>query len=210
MNLRHVLVTGLFLFLFAVVGAALVALTHDKTAQRIHENEKAALLRNLHVIIPPERHDNDIFHDTIELDVPELSPDEPVVVYRARRDGWPVAAVFTVVAPDGYNGKIKLLVGVNLDGTVAGIRVISHKETPGLGDAIEADKSDWIEIFRGKSIGNPPLEQWKVKRDGGAFDQLTGATITPRAVVKVVRKTLLYFQAHRDEVFAAHPSGETQ
>lgn len=210
MNLRHVLVTGLFLFLFAVAGAALVALTHDNTADRIHENEKAALLRNLHIIIPPERHDNDIFHDTIELDVPELSQDEPVVVYRARKGGWPVAAVFTVVAPDGYNGKIKLLVGINLDGTVAGVRVVSHKETPGLGDAIEREKSDWIEVFRDKSIGNPPLDQWKVKRDGGNFDQLTGATITPRAVVKMVRQTLLYFLAHRDEVFAAEPDRQAE
>jgi electron transport complex protein RnfG len=113
-----------------------------------------------------------------------------------------VAAVFSVVARGGYAGDIELLVGVRADGRVAGVRVVEHHETPGLGDGIEADKSDWIRGFDGRSLGDPPREDWAVRRDGGDFDQFTGATITPRAVVEAVRDTLIYFEDHRDQVFA--------
>ena len=130
-----------------------------------------------------------------------LGTQQAVPVYRAFRNGEPVAALLTPVAPNGYSGEIRLLVGIYADGRVAGVRVLGHKETPGLGDAIEIERSDWITSFAGRSLGNPPLEDWKVKRDGGVFDQFTGATITPRAVVQAVRKTLLYFERHRDELF---------
>ncbi len=199
---RNILGSTVLLALFAVVGTALVAFTFERTEERILENERQALLRNLHEIIPPEKHDNEIFTDTIHVTSPYfLGTDEPTAVYRARNEGHPVAAALTPVAPDGYSGPIKLLVGVYYDGTVAGVRVISHHETPGLGDAIEAERSDWIDTFAGKSLGNPPPRDWRVEKDGGAFDQLTGATITPRAVVKAVRKTLVYFARHRDELF---------
>jgi electron transport complex protein RnfG len=117
--------------------------------------------------------------------------------------GQPVAAIFTSVAPDGYSGNIKLLVGILHNGVLAGVRVISHKETPGLGDAIEADRSNWILSFNEKSLQNPPLKQWGVKKDGGFFDSFTGATITPRAVVNAVKNTLLYFQENREMIFSA-------
>jgi len=120
--------------------------------------------------------------------------------------GWPVAAVFAPVAPDGYNGNIRLLVAVRLDGTLAGVRVLAHRETPGLGDNIEAERSDWILGFSGKSLQDPKADSWKVQRDGGVFDQFTGATITPRAVVKAVKNTLLYYQEHGQKLFEQHPA----
>ncbi|HKK14011.1 MAG TPA: electron transport complex subunit RsxG [Gammaproteobacteria bacterium] len=203
MSYRQVLVTGLLLLLFAVAGTAMVAFTYQHTHGRIVDNERAALLHNLHLLVPPARYDNNLFKDTIEVRDPRmLGTDDPVTVYRARKDGKPVAAVLTPVAPDGYGGAIRLLVGIDYDGTIAGVRVLSEHETPGLGDKIEADRSDWIFGFAGKSIGNPPLDKWKVKKDGGAFDQFTGATITPRAVVKAIRKSLIYFSRHREALFA--------
>ncbi|HHJ13512.1 MAG TPA: electron transport complex subunit RsxG [Gammaproteobacteria bacterium] len=203
MNLRPIASASLFLFLFAVLGAGLVAYTHEKTAARIHDNERRALLKSLRELIPPERYDNDIFHDVLYVRHRELlGTDKPVAVYRARMQGWPVAAVIAAVAPDGYNGNIQLLVAINVDGTLAGVRVIQHRETPGLGDNIERSRSDWILSFNGKSLGNPGKRGWKVKRDGGTFDQFTGATITPRAVVKAVYNALLYYELHHDELFA--------
>jgi electron transport complex protein RnfG len=205
MNSRQILVTALFLFCFAAVGTAMVAFTFDNTHERIAANEREALLRNLHVLIPPDSHDNDIFNDVTEVTDPgALGTDEPAPVYRARKQGWPVAAVLTTVAPDGYSGAIKLLVGIKLDGTLTGVRVIGHRETPGLGDPIEAERSDWILSFDGRSLRNPTLKQWAVKRDGGVFDQFTGATITPRAVVKAVKKALIYFEHNSQRLFATN------
>jgi len=198
---RPILVSALFLLLFAVVGSGMVALTFDGTRERIADNERRALLQRLDEVISAERHDNDIFNDVIYVTDSELVP-----VYRARKDGTPVAVVLAPVAPDGYSGAIRLLVAINVDGSLAGVRVARHQETPGLGDAIEAERSDWILDFTGKSLGKPPLEAWKVRRDGGVFDQFTGATITPRAVVKAVRKALLYFEAKQKALFAQPPA----
>jgi Na+-translocating ferredoxin:NAD+ oxidoreductase subunit G len=206
MSYRPILISATFLFLFAVIGSGLVAFTYDSTAQRIADNQRKALLKSLNELIPSERYDNDIFTDTLYVVSSELlGADTPVPVYRARKHGWPVAAVLAVVAPDGYNGSIKLLVAINLDGTLAGVRVVQHRETPGLGDGIEAERSDWILGFNGKSLANPVKKGWKVKRDGGIFDQFTGATITPRAVVKAVHKALLYFQIHAHSLFEQSP-----
>jgi electron transport complex protein RnfG len=197
------LVGALILGLFAVAGTGLVALTHDGTAERIAENERQSLLRSLHQIISPDAHDNDIYNDTIAVIDPLLGTNQPVMVYRARLGKLPVAAVIASIAPDGYAGTIKLLVGINYDGSIAGVRVVSHKETPGLGDAIEAERSDWILGFNGHSLREPGEERWKVKKDGGIFDQFSGATITPRAIVAAVRNTLRYYQNNREALFAA-------
>lgn len=206
MSYRPVLVSALFLFLFAVVGSGLVAYTHDVTAERISDNERRALLKSLNELVPEDRYDNDIFTDILYVHNKELlGTDEPVPVYRARKKGWPVAAVLAPVAPDGYNGDIRLLVAINLDGTLAGVRVVQHHETPGLGDSIETSNSDWILGFTGKSLNKPGKDGWKVKRDGGEFDQFTGATITPRAVVKAVHNALLYYRMHDHELFEEHP-----
>jgi len=203
---RPVLISAMFLFLFAVIGSGLVAFTFDSTAERIAENQKKALLKSLNELVSSDRYDNDIFSDTLYVQSSELlGTDEPVPVYRARKNGWPVAAVLAAVAPDGYNGAIRLLVAVNLDGSLAGVRVVQHRETPGLGDAIEAERSGWILGFKGRSLSNLAKKDWKVKRDGGTFDQFTGATITPRAVVKAVHKALLYFQLHAHSLFEQNP-----
>src|SRR5690606_38890243 len=144
----------------------------------------------------------------ITINAPDaLGSKEYVTVYRAYRQGAPVAALFMIVAPDGYSGSIKMLLGVWADGRVAGVRVLAHKETPGLGDKIELARADWILSFNGKSIGQPPLEGWAVKADGGVFDQFTGATITPRAVVGAVKRALLYFNTHREQLFASPATG---
>ena len=159
-------------------------------------------MRNLHALLPRNELDNDIATDTIRLPPSSLlGTTGETVAYRARLDGEPVAVIFNSVAPDGYNGRIYLLVGVYVDGSIAGVRVVKHAETPGLGDGIEIKKSPWIKSFDGKSLNNPEAPGWAVRRDGGEFDQLTGATITPRAVVAAVRNTLLYYRQNADMLF---------
>jgi len=215
-NYRQIIITTIILLLFAIIGTALVALTFDNTRERIAANERATLLRKLHQLITPEQHDNMLLEDMLLVtNKPLLGSSEPVTVYRARKAGQPVALVIAPIAPDGYSGSIKLLVGIHVDGTLSGVRVVAHRETPGLGDAIDESRSDWIHLFDNSSLGNPPLERWKVKKDGGDFDQLTGATITPRAVVKAVRQALLYYRDNQEALFTIHetdkpPAGEQQ
>jgi len=201
-NRRQILISGAFLWLFAVAGTSLVAVTEYSTSSAIAENERQLLLRNLHALIPANELDNDIAADTLELPPDAmLGTDTVSLAYRARHSGEPVAAVFNSIAPNGYNGRIHLLVGVYVDGSLAGVRVVKHAETPGLGDAIETRKSSWIRDFDGKSLADPDGDGWQVKRDGGEFDQFTGATITPRAVVKAVHNTLLYYRSNADMIF---------
>ena len=203
LNRRQVLLSGLFLWLFAVGGTTLVAVTEFSTSEAIADNERKVLLRNLYALLPAEELDNDIANDTRELPASTLLGTEASsLVYRARRSGEPVAVVFNSIAPNGYSGRIHLLVGVYVDGSLAGVRIVKHAETPGLGDAVEVRKSTWVLDFDGKSLDNPEAAGWRVKRDGGDFDQFTGATITPRAVVKAVHNTLLYYQANADMIFA--------
>lgn len=200
---KHVLRVGAVLGLFAIVATTLVAYTEQNTRQQIKENERQALLDAINTLIPHEQYDNAILQDTIALPkTEELGTEETTQVYRARKQNQPVAVVLTVVAPNGYSGRIKMLVGIYYDGTLAGVRVINHKETPGLGDKIDASRSNWIKQFEGLSLENPASAKWKVKKDGGAFDQFTGATITPRAVVKAVKASLEYFKNHREALFA--------
>ncbi len=201
-NRRQILISGAFLGIFAVAGTTLVAFTEYSTRKSIVENERQVLLRNLYALLPRDRLDNDIASDTLELPAsPLLGTDTVSTVYRARLGGEPVAAIFNSVAPNGYNGKIHLLVGIYSTGNLAGVRVVKHAETPGLGDGIEIRKSRWIQSFDGKSLTNPGTSGWQVKRDGGEFDQFTGATITPRAVVTAVHNTLLYYQQNADMIF---------
>jgi electron transport complex protein RnfG len=135
-------------------------------------------------------------------DTTYLHLEKPEIAYRARLNQQAVAVIFPVIAPNGYSGKIKLLVAINPQGSLLGVRVLSHKETAGLGDAIEKNKSDWIDSFNHRSLINTPERAWQVKRDGGDFDQFTGATITPRAVVKAVHNSLLYYQQHKHLLFS--------
>jgi electron transport complex protein RnfG len=202
MNKKQVLLSGAFLWVFAVIGTTFVAVTEDTTRTKIEDNERLVLLRNLNALLPAEQLDNDIVRDTTTVSAsPLLGTENDTIVYRARLQGKPIAAIFNSIAPNGYSGKINLLVGVYADGSVAGVRAVKHSETPGLGDAIEAQKTDWIFSFTNRSLNSPTPSKWLVKKDGGDFDQFTGATITPRAVVKAVKNTLLYYQQNTDRIF---------
>lgn len=187
--------------LFAVVTGGTIALTQAITKERIQQQAARAEASALLEIIPEQAHNNHLLKDTVQLPASNtLTGGKPVTAWVARLDNQPTGFIMPVVAPDGYSGKIRLLVGLDTQGSVLGVRVTSHKETPGLGDRIEIRKSDWINSFDGHSLGTPPYPAWGVKKDGGQFDQFTGATITPRAVVKAVKKTLIYFQKNRSDI----------
>ena len=201
---RHMGRSALLLATFAVVGTGLVALTFTITKTRIAEAERTHMLQSLNAVIKPDSYDNDIFNDFIEVTAPDqLGTPVPVTVFRARRGEQPVAVAIIPTAPEGYVGPIKLLVGIDMNGTLLGVRVLSHKETPGLGDKIEERRSPWIFSFDGRSLKDPEPKAWRVRRDGGQFDQFTGATITPRAIVKAVYNTLQYFEANKLHLFTA-------
>lgn len=203
MLFTHMIRTAALLGVFALISTWLVAITFDVTEAPIAASEKKALLRNLHELIPAKIHDNDLFTDVITVqDKNLLGINRPQSVFRARLNNKPVALAIENVAPDGYSGNIFLIVAIRYDGSLLGVRVSKHKETPGLGDAIEIERSDWITGFNGKSLTNPTEKAWRVEKDGGEFDQFTGATITPRAIVKAVHRTLQYYQLNRDKLFA--------
>ncbi|MBI1196213.1 MAG: electron transport complex subunit RsxG [Gammaproteobacteria bacterium] len=206
------IITAALLAAFAFAGTALVAGMHDATEERIADNERATLLRTLNAIVPRELYNNDITSDIKLVTSREwLGSKKSITAYRARRDGKPAAVVLTPFAPDGYNGAIHLLVAIRLDGTLLGVRVLSQQETPGLGDAIDISRTNWVKSFDGHSLKNPDELGWHVEKDGGIFDQFTGATISPRAVVKAVHHTLLYYSKHRNELFnggETPPGGE--
>jgi len=194
--------SSLLLGLIALLGTALLAGVNELTHERIIEQEKLRILQQLNEIVPGTSFNNDLLEDTIEInDETYFRHPAPVKVYRARMDNQPVAVLMTIIAPDGYNGDIRLLTGISASGEVLGVRVVSHRETPGLGDPIEIEKSNWILGFNNRSLQNPETDGWAVKRDGGQFDQFTGATVSPRAVVKAVHNTLLYFEANKQSLF---------
>jgi electron transport complex protein RnfG len=190
--------------LFAIATTAMIASTFLNTKDRIAEQERIAQAKALLEVIPLERHNNSMLDDSLAIGPElELGLKNEQKIFVARNDEALVGFIFPVVAPDGYSGNIKLIVGINIDGSVAGVRALSHNETPGLGDKVDLKKSDWILSFDGKSLGNPVAELWKVKKDKGIFDQFTGATITPRAVTNAVYKTLNYFAVHKADILAA-------
>ena len=197
---------SLLLALFALITALILASTDRITEDRIAESERLAAQKALFEIVPLARHNNDLLVDL--QPIPEqywltLGLDNGGDVHIARLDDQPVAAIVPSITTDGYSGDIGMIVGINFDGTVAGVRVVEHKETPGLGDKIELRKSDWILSFNGKSLNNPKLSKWNVKKDRGDFDQFTGATITPKAVIHQIAKTLEYFEKDRERLLSA-------
>lgn len=197
---RSMLKNALVLGLFAIATVGTVAVLQQVTASRIATAERAAQARALGEILPPGSYDNQLLDHPIEVNSRELGQRSPQQAYRALKGNSPSAIILPVTAPDGYSGAIQLLVGIFADGRLAGVRVLGHKETPGLGDKIELAKSDWIRSFEGKSLSNPGAAGWAVKKDRGEFDQFAGATITPRAVVKAVHGALQYFDAHRAQL----------
>lgn len=201
--------SAVLLGLIALLGTALLAGVHALTEDRIAAQQRRAVLQQLNQVLPAAAYDNALHEDFVDINEPGFfRHPAPVRVYRARRQGAPVAVVMNLVAPDGYNGDIRLLVGIFDDGTISGVRVLEHRETPGLGDPIERRRSDWITRFDGRSLSNPEPRGWAVRRDGGVFDQFTGATITPRAVVEAVQRALAYFSAHHGALFST--PGERQ
>jgi electron transport complex protein RnfG len=204
-------ITALNLLFFAVIGTSLLAITYQLTYEPIARSEEAEKLKLVSQIAPAETYDNDIIKDTAELAADRLlGNDDSTIAYRGRLKDQPSIAVLQVIAPDGYSGKISLIISIHSDGKVGGVRIISHRETPGLGDYIEIAKNKWISGFDGKSLTDPKDAEWKVKKDGGSFDYMAGATITPRAVVKAVHKALQYYEQHRDEMFKQNPPANVQ
>ena len=202
------------LAMFAVCTTLLIAGTYLSTRERISEQKRIAEEKALLEIVPRERHDNSMLDDVITVgpEAAGLDLTESKRIYLARKGGEVVAAIIPARAPDGYTGDIDLIVGVNADGSIAGVRALSHKETPGLGDKVDIKKSDWVLGFNGRSLHNPELPGWAVKKDKGVFDQFTGATITPRAVVAATLRALQYADANSKILFARRgetpPTGE--
>ena len=195
---------GLTLALFAVFTTGLIALTFFGTKQQIAAQQQKKLLAILNAVIAKDSYDNDIQHDCTLVRSPEyLGSDQENHIYRARKGEQAVAAAIKTTAPDGYSGKIQLVVGISGDGIVTGVRILEHKETPGLGDKIDLRISDWILSFNGVPLDQQNSRRWAVKKDGGSFDQFTGATITPRAVVKAVKGAVQYYQANKEAIFTA-------
>jgi len=202
--------SGLILAVVAAICTTLVALTFGVTKDRIAANERAFLERSLTPVLAGKSFDNDLYASALIVPAPHKLPGtDNAVVYRALAANTTVAALFVVTAADGYSGPIKFLIGIDTDGVVLGVRAIEHKETPGLGDLIDASRSDWIFQFAGTSLYDPAQTAWAIRRDGGAFDQMTGATITSRAAVNAVNQTLLYFAANRDNIFTAQAESGT-
>ncbi len=204
----HALGVGLSLSLFCLLAATLVVTVERLTQARIDHNQKQATLHKLAEVLPPALYDNDVFSDAITLvGWPRQRAAKTTKVFRATKNGRPVAMVMDTYAPQGYNGDIGLLIAIHNDGRVLGVRVTRHRETPGLGDRIQRSKSAWITGFRGQSLNRPRPAHWAVKKDGGVFDQLTGATITPRAVVAAVKHALWFAKTNRDDVFKLESGG---
>jgi electron transport complex protein RnfG len=206
---RNALRTGTILFIFALVGTALLAFTHDRTEPTILRGQQAEKLALLRQVLPAALYDNDLLSS--QQSVPPndlLGTRQPSSLWVAQRGGAFSGVVLEAVAPDGYSGDIALLIGIDANGAVTGVRVTAHRETPGLGDYIERTKSAWIDQFAGRSLLSPEPKHWKVAKDGGTFDARAGATITPRAVVKAVKNALDYFARQR-ATFKLPPTQET-
>jgi electron transport complex protein RnfG len=202
---KHAFSTAGVMVVISVLGTALLAYTYVHTKAPIAESQRQAKLKLFEQVLPKTLHDNDLLKDTVEVPAGgELGNRDVTQIYRAKLGTNPSAMIIEATAPDGYSGDIKLLIAISTDGEILGVRVIAHKETPGLGDYIEIVRNPWIKKnFDGQSLAKRAEEQWKVKKDGGQFDYMAGATITPRAVVKAVHKALQYYAAHKEELLAA-------
>jgi electron transport complex protein RnfG len=207
---RALLKNALALGLLALIAAGVVAAVQQFTAQRIDTAQREARGRTLLELLPKGSYDNHPLETEVSAFDPKLlGRDEPAPAYLARFRGQTTAVVLQPVARDGYGGSIQLLVGVTAHGRLLGVRVVAHHETPGQGDRIELGKSNWLHGFDGRSLDDPAEAGWKVKKDGGQFDQFAGATVTPRAVVKATHLALQYFDAHKAELLAPATSGDS-
>jgi electron transport complex protein RnfG len=201
-------IVGAIAIVLLTIAAALGLGAIDRlTRARVERNAQEWLSERLNILVPPDSRDNDVLTDKALAIAPDLlGIARPVAVYRARKKGQPVAAILHTMAPDGYRGPIELLVAIDAGGKLIGVQVVRHRETPGLGDAFENRNRDWLPKFTGRSLDDPPQQRWAVRKDGGDFDGFTGATITPRAIVKAVRRSLEFYRAKQATIFQA-PTG---
>ncbi|PCS22560.1 electron transport complex subunit RsxG [Candidatus Enterovibrio escicola] len=191
---------GAILALAALFSTGIVAITDALTKDTIAEQELQQLLQVLNQVLPATMHDNILSQNCTLVSSPELGTDDKMPVYIATKNGKPTGMVVKAFAQNGYNGAIKVLVGVDTNNTVVGVRVLQHNETVGLGDRIDLNISNWILSFSGKSINSADDKRWAVHKDGGQFNQFTGATITPRAIVNAVRKVSTFLFHHKNQI----------
>lgn len=201
---RHIFKSSGILLGYAFVGTAILAAVYAMTHTAIEKNDADAQRKLVAETLIPHSYNNDLIANAVNLPRDNLlgNNGKPGQGWQARMNQTPVAIVLPVIAPNGYGGAIQLLVGISNDGQITGVRVVEHHETPGLGDYIELAKSQWIHVFDGKSLRNTPDEAWQVKKDGGEFDYVTGATITPRAVIATVHRALQYTSMYHAQLFA--------
>jgi electron transport complex protein RnfG len=204
---RRAVRSAVVLAVAAILAVGLVAVVNDRARPQIEASRRAEQLRQLTAVLGDVAYDNDPLADTLLVrDLEYLGTTEPLAAHRVRRNGEPIAVLLNAVAPDGYTGALRLLVAIDAQGQLIGVRVLEHRETPGLGDFVEERRTGWIRQFDGRSLDAPPPARWQVRKDGGDFDQYTGATVTSRAVTHAVRDALTYFARHRAELLAAPPS----
>ncbi|HNI52794.1 MAG TPA: electron transport complex subunit RsxG [Accumulibacter sp.] len=201
--------TAAILFVFVIIFTGVLSGAYLWTKPALEASAAEEKMKLIDEVLPRSAYDNELLKDTVTLPAsPLLGTDEPTTAYRARKGTQPVALVLEAVAPDGYSGKIRLILAVNLDGSIAGVRVTQHRETPGLGDYIEPKKDrnkerPWITQFNGHAYAATTDKEWKVKKDGGQFDFMAGATVTPRAVIKAVRKATKYVAENHEALHAS-------
>lgn len=201
--IKHALKTAIAMLAFAFVGTLMLAYVFIATRPPIEASEKEARLALFKQILPAKNYDNDLLSSQVVIEPNDLLGNRlPSVANVATFQQQPAGVILEAVAHDGYSGDIKLLIAIRADGSVSGVRVLAHKETPGLGDYIDIAHGNWIKLFNDESLQKIPVNKWQVKKDGGQYDYMVGATITPRAVVKAVLKALQYFEMNKQTLFA--------
>jgi Na+-translocating ferredoxin:NAD+ oxidoreductase subunit G len=200
---KHAIKTALTLVAFAFIGTAMLAYVFGITRAPIEANEREARLALFKQILPVNTYDNDLLKESVKIAPNDLLGNRlPAEANIAKLNGKTAGVILEAMAHDGYSGDIKLLIAIRADGSISGVRVLTHKETPGLGDYIDIAHGNWIKLFDDESVNKTPTEKWLVKKDGGKFDYMVGATITPRAVVKAVFKSLQFFEMNKQALFA--------
>ena len=203
---KNALKTAITMLAFASIGTSLLAYVFDITRAPIEASEKEARLALFKEILPVNVYDNDLLKTTVEIDPNDLLGNRVSTIANiAKFNNKTAGVVLEAIAHDGYSGDIQLLLAIRADGSISGVRVLAHKETPGLGDYIDIAHGKWIKLFDDESVHKTPIENWQVKKDGGKFDYMVGATITPRAVVKAVLKALQFYEINKQTLFAVTP-----
>ena len=203
---KNALKTAITMLAFASIGTSLLAYVFDITRAPIEASEKEARLALFKEILPVNVYDNDLLKTTVEIDPNDLLGNRVSTIANiAKFNNKTTGVILEAIAHDGYSGDIKLLIAIRADGSISGVRVLAHKETPGLGDYIDIAHGKWIKLFDDESVNKTPATNWQVKKDGGKFDYMVGATITPRAVVKAVLKALQFYEINKQTLFAVTP-----